>query len=226
MPTSKEQEFKCPLGDQGCQWLEHISKLQSRVDELAQLVSQDPLTGLHNLRHFNDILPQTMERTRRLGHASGLIMIDLDNFKAVNDTWGHEIGNLTLKQAGTIMTQQVRMVDTVCRYGGEEFVVVLPDTQLRQCVKIAERIRKSIEATPLIFSEGEVYITASMGIEVYQGETQMTSQALVHAADKLLYQAKHAGRNQVAHRDFAEVESTTAVSQEEIDALFKGSDVS
>lgn len=224
MQRSKNQQFKCPFGDQDCQWQEEISKLQKKVDELAELVSHDPLTGLYNLRHFNVILPQILERTRRFRHATCLIMIDLDNFKNINDTWGHEAGNLALQLTAKILTQQVRMIDSVCRYGGEEFVVVLPDTQLRQGVIVAERMRKALAATPVKFDDREICFTASMGIEVYHSETHVSAQALIVAADKLLYQAKSNGRNQVVHRDFSEVEVTKAVSQEEKDALFKRPD--
>jgi diguanylate cyclase (GGDEF)-like protein len=224
MPRTKDQQFKCPLGDQDCQWQDEIVRLQSQVDELAELVSQDPLTGLYNVRHFKQILPQIMERARRMRHVSCLIMMDLDNFKSVNDNWGHEVGNLALKQTAEILTQHVRMIDTVCRYGGEEFAIVLPDTQLRQGVYVAERIHTSLEETPLTFVDSEVRLTASLGIEVYDSDTQVTPQALIDAADRFLYQAKNDGRNRIAHRDLADVESSTAVSQEEREALFTRSD--
>ncbi len=224
MPRTKDQQFKCPLGDQDCQWQDEIVRLQSQVDELAELVSQDPLTGLYNVRHFKQILPQIMERARRMRHVSCLIMMDLDNFKSVNDNWGHEVSNLALKQTAEILTQHVRMIDTVCRYGGEEFAIVLPDTQLRQGVYVAERIRTSLEETPLTFVDSEVRLTASLGIEVYDSDTQVTPQALIDAADRFLYQAKNDGRNRIAHRDLADVESSTAVSQEEREALFTRSD--
>lgn len=218
------QLLKCPVGEQDCQWQEEISRLQRQVGELAELVSHDPLTGLYNVRYFEQIIPKILEGTRRSNHPSCLIMIDLDHFKNINDTWGHEVGNIALKQAASILTQQVRMIDIVCRYGGEEFIVILPDTQLRQAVTVAERVRKTFAATPVIFNDGEFSFTASMGVEIYRKDHPITAREFIEEADKLLYQAKNAGRNRIAHRDFSEVEVSTAVSQEEREALFGRSD--
>lgn len=214
-----EDSPRCPVGEPACDWLDEVTKLRQRVDELAELVSHDPLSGLFNYRHFSETLPTVLERTRRSGRPSCLIMFDIDHFKRVNDTWGHEVGNIALKQAARILRQQTRMVDIVCRYGGEEFVVILPDTQLRQAVHVAERIRRTIEQTAVKLDQGEFHFTASMGVEVYQAQDSLEEEAFVEAADKLLYQAKESGRNRVAHRDFTEVESQTSVSKEERDAL-------
>jgi len=221
MQTKTESARLCPNEGITCPWWNELSELRQRVDQLQELVSHDPLTGLFNFRHFSDTLPAVLEKTRRSLRPSCLIIVDLDHFKNINDTWGHEIGNIALKRAAGILTQQVRMVDVVCRYGGEEFVVILPDTRLRQAVEVAERIRRAIEQTTLVFDGGELNFTASMGVDVYRSEAPVSSEEFIDSVDKLLYQAKHAGRNRVCHRDFAEVESVTQVSQDERDALFE-----
>lgn len=213
------ENYQCPVGEEDCHWLGELAKLQQQVDELTELVSHDPLTGLYNFRHFSELLPRVLERAKRSSHPSCVIMVDLDHFKNINDTWGHEVGNIALKQAAAILLKQVRMIDIACRYGGEEFVIILPDTALRQAVHVAERIRLAIAETPVVFSEGEFNFTASMGVDVYSSQAPLSAEQFMESVDKLLYQAKAEGRNRICHRDFAEVESATSVSQEEKDAL-------
>ncbi len=115
MPSRTEQEHLCPVGEQDCKWLSELSRLRQKVNELTELVSHDPLTGLYNVRHFSEILPQTLERTRRNGNPGCLMLADLDHFTKINDNWGHEIGNIVLKEATRTLKQQVRIVDTVDR---------------------------------------------------------------------------------------------------------------
>jgi diguanylate cyclase (GGDEF)-like protein len=199
--------------------LDEVAQLRGRVDRLEELVTHDSLTGLYNLRHLQAVLPVVLERTRRSDRPASLIMLDIDHFKQINDTWGHEVGNLALKQTARILCQQVRLVDIVCRYGGEEFVVVLPDTGLRQAVQIAERIRRRIANRPVAHAGGEFRMTVSMGVEVHQPGEDHNPQAFIESADRLLYRAKESGRNRVSHRDFAEVATETGVSQDEKEAL-------
>lgn len=220
-PMDKEtnQAPTCPVGETSCTWLAELQQLRERVDALADLVSHDALTGLLNRRHFDLTLPAVLERTRRSLQPACLVLIDLDHFKHINDTWGHPVGDLALQHAANIMQQQVRMVDSIYRYGGEEFVVILPDTRLRQAVEVAERIRVAIQDTPLELEEGELGFTASLGVEVHLPTQSTSPEKLLEATDKLLYQAKETGRNKVCHRDFSEAESQTEVSREEREAL-------
>jgi len=219
MNAKTDQSPSCPVGEPSCNWLDELQQLRRRVDELAELVSHDSLTGLFNYRHFSGTLPAVLERTRRSLQPACLILVDLDHFKNINDTWGHQIGDLALKHAARIMQQQVRMVDVVCRYGGEEFAVILPDTQLRQAIVVAERIRRCIEETPLLIAEDELRFTASLGIDVYMPGDAHSPDALIESTDKFLYEAKETGRNKVCHPDPSEVESQTEVSREERNAL-------
>ncbi len=219
MKTDSQQPPKCPVGEPECPWLDELQALHGRVTQLEELVSRDPLTGLYNMRHPQETLPVVLERTRRNHKPACLMMVDLDHFKRVNDTWGHEVGNIALKQTARILRSQVRIVDIVCRYGGEEFVIILPDTGLRQAVQIAERIRRTIEETPVRHEEGEFHMSASMGVDVYMPLDERSPDAFLDSADKMLYQAKEGGRNRVVHRDFSDIETETGVSAEEKDAL-------
>ncbi len=218
MDATPEQP-ECPLGESACPWLDEVRALRRRVEQLEELVARDPLTGLYNVRHLHEVLPAMLERTRRTHRPLCLIMLDLDHFKQVNDTWGHEVGNIALRQTARILSAQVRIVDTVCRYGGEEFVVILPDTGLRAAVRIAERIRQAIAETPVEHPDGSLRLTASMGVEIHRPQDDIDPEALIEAADRLLYQAKQSGRNRVCHRDIEEIEPDTGVSTEEKDAL-------
>lgn len=219
MSTKPQQSTECPAGVESCPWLDELHQLRDRVDSLEELVSRDPLTGLYNVRHLQETLPVVLERTRRNHRPACLIMVDLDHFKQINDTWGHEVGNLALKQTAKILCKQVRIVDIVCRYGGEEFVIILPDTGLRQAVQIAERIRACIADKPVVHEHGETRMTASMGVDVHLPSDDRDPEAFIEAADRLLYRAKESGRDRVCHRDFAEVGVESGVSHEEKDAL-------
>ena len=219
MSADPEQPPECPVGEQACPWLDEVQALRGRVDRLEELVTHDSLTGLYNLRHLQDLLPVVLERTRRNRRPACLIMLDLDHFKKVNDTWGHEVGNIALRQTAKILSQQVRIVDTVCRYGGEEFIIILPETGLRQAVQIAERIRRCIAETTVVHEKGEFTMTASMGVDIHQPDDDRGAEAFIESVDELLYRAKEAGRNHVCHRDFAEVEVEAGVSHDEKAAL-------
>lgn len=219
MNGEPEQSPQCPVGEQDCPWLRELEKLRVRIEGLEELVSRDPLTGLHNVRHLQEMLPVVLERTRRSHRPASLIMLDLDHFKKINDTWGHEVGNIALRQAARLLCSHVRIVDIVCRYGGEEFIIVLPDTGLRQAVQIAERIRRAIEETPVEHDGGRFHMTASLGVDVYLPRDKRSPEAFIEDADRMLYQAKESGRNRVAHRDFSEIETETGVSSEEREAL-------
>ena len=201
---------ECPVGESACAIIDEVVRLR-------ELVITDPLTGLYNLRYFLTALDQEMERTERTQIATALMMIDLDHFKSINDTWGHQAGDEVLRQTARIIRDSTRRLDIQCRYGGEEFVVILPSTERRLAVQVAERLRENIEFTPIAAMGREIHVTASIGIAFHSAETPCDATTLISRADELLYAAKHNGRNRVCFPDF--VTESTAVSGEEKDLL-------
>ena len=135
----EDKPLKCPVGESSCEWLDEVESLRLKIDELSDLVSTDALTGLFNFRHFKTVLQAEMDRSKRSGIPTSLVLVDADHFKNVNDTYGHEIGNQALKHLTKILKNEVRTTDIVCRYGGEEFAIVFPETHLNLAVKVAAK---------------------------------------------------------------------------------------
>ncbi len=217
---SKERESAvCPAGEPECPRLDELAELTSRAAELAKLVHKDSLTGLFNYRHFQLAISQEMERTRRTGSPVSIIMADLDHFKKFNDQWGHEAGNQVLKHVGELITLVMRKIDILCRYGGEEFALLLPATELPRAVEAANRLRSAFEKSPVEMGAQSVTVTASFGVEVFMKGDSIDEMELVRRADALLYQAKSLGRNRVCHRGFDLLNAEGQVSRKEKDEL-------
>lgn len=202
----------CPAGDDKCTNLSEVQRLREEVRQLSNMVRTDELTGLFNFRYFNQALSLEMERTRRSGQPTCLIMFDLDHFKDVNDVHGHEVGNILLKHVASLVQKTVRRLDIPCRYGGEEFTIILPDTTLRQGVRFANRLRLIIENSPVKAGDIMLGIEASFGVDVYSRGHSLTEKEFVEKVDGFLYLAKQQGRNQVCHEKF---DSDTSVSVDE-----------
>ena len=167
---------------------------------LAALAQTDPLTQVLNRRALTDRLVSELDRARRYGHAVAVLMLDLDHFKAINDTRGHLVGDGVLKDTAEILRSAVRSADFVARYGGEEFVIVLPETSLEGAVTFAERLRERIFATP--FEGGgsaTLTLSVSVGVSLFPGPRIASVDDLLSAADAALYRAKADGRNCVRH---------------------------
>lgn len=211
----------CPVNEPECHWLDELDKLRQENSELKLLVTTDTLTGLYNFRYFQEHLLREMERTTRAGRPTCIIMIDIDFFKAINDEWGHEAGNQALKEAANVFRQAIRSSDVVCRYGGEEFVIILPQTTLPTAVNVAERVRLWLEKTAVNYEGDSINLTASFGVGVYNKDKILSIEEFVDSVDQFLYQAKQQGRNRVCHADYASVKSETSVSSEEKAALFE-----
>jgi len=212
----------CPDG-RACQFSQRIDDLTEEVSRLSQLVSVDPLTQLFNYRHFSQTLAQEIGRSQRTLQATSLIMIDIDHFKKVNNQWGHEKGNQALKLIAKCIIDNIRKLDIACRYGGEEFAIILPSSDIVTSARVAERIRQSIEQTPLTVAlenntTQHIPLTASAGLSSYNGNNDPASCNIVEAADEQLYLAKEQGRNRVCYAVIEEVEHQQ-VSTEEKDAL-------
>jgi two-component system cell cycle response regulator len=163
-----------------------------------EMAITDELTGLHNRRFMSHHLDSLIESSKHLNKPLTLAIMDIDLFKSVNDTHGHDIGDEVLKEVGRRVTANVRESDLACRYGGEEFVVILPDTSLAISSSIAERLRRNLETTPIEISRepGKLGITMSIGIAAFTGGDDKATD-LLHRADQALYHAKHTGRNRV-----------------------------
>lgn len=221
MGTRVTKRGECPVGETECVRLDELRRALEEIEALSRQVHVDSLTGLFNYRHFMLMTEQELERTRRSGRPTALIMVDLDRFKIVNDDWGHEAGNRALQQCAELMRTVMRKIDIPCRYGGEEFALLLPSTELPHAVAVAERLRRAIESTPITHAGSSFSVTASMGVEACARRDQMTAGTLIERADELLYQAKLEGRNRVCHRDYELVGSGGKVGRDEKDELLK-----
>ncbi len=161
-----------------------------------QLAHRDPLTGIANRLSLNEALIREINRTQRYNLSLTILMIDLDHFKAINDSYGHSSGDLVLQESATRIENSLRLSDQAFRIGGEEFVVLLPDTDLESAKVVAERIRKSIASKPVTNNEFEINFTTSIGIaELGEHDNE---KSLFDHADKALYLAKNGGRNRFA----------------------------
>ena len=176
---------------------EREAELQKALKESRELAITDPLTGLHNRRYLWELLGRELLKARRNRTPVAAILADIDHFKRFNDTWGHEAGDLVLKQVAEVIREHVRGSDIGCRYGGEELAVILPETELEVAVERAERIRLGIAAVRLEHG-GRVLeaVTASFGVAMFPRHAD-NAEALLRAADEALYEAKRAGRNRV-----------------------------
>lgn len=191
--------------------------LQRLIDGLCDLSLKDPLTGLANRRHFQAVLEREIDRVTRSGEAALLLMLDIDRFKQVNDTYGHLAGDRVLQAVARTLNSCVRPMDTLARYGGEEFAVVLPACQAAFGRAVAERIRRTIAATPVrIDSSTELDVTISIGGAFALQWIRSTTPLWTDRADHQLYRAKSEGRNRVC----IEEQPDSTVTAEEKGMLF------
>lgn len=164
--------------------------------QVQQMAVTDELSGYYNRRHFYKLVDLELARSRRYNHPVSLLMIDLDHFKEINDRYGHATGDQVLKNICNQISLAVRESDTLGRYGGEEFVLLLPETSLDKAVEVAERLCRMIEAYRVVFNGSEISITLSIGVAAI-GPDCKDSDSLFQQADLAMYQAKLAGRNRV-----------------------------
>ncbi len=209
-PVQEHAQTSCPAGDENCPNLSEVERLRKEVTHLAAMVRTDELTGLFNFRYFTQAISLEMERTRRSGQPVCLIMLDLDHFKEVNDEHGHEVGNQVLSFVSGLILKTIRRLDIPCRYGGEEFTIILPDTNLKQGVRFANRLRLTIQKTPIKTGELELNIEASCGVDVYEKGDEVSEKEFIEQVDGYLYTAKQEGRNRVCHREISSDESKPA----------------
>ncbi|MHB1127006.1 MAG: diguanylate cyclase [Bacillota bacterium] len=176
-------------------------KLESSQAELKELTVRDSLTGLYNHREFQNRLKEEFARSRRYARPLSLLMIDIDHFKKINDTYGHQVGDEVLCAFSRRLVREVRPIDEISRYGGEEFVIILPETSAQGALATAERIRSLIARQSIIDHNGQsVPMTISIGVSVYP-EDGLSENELIRNADHALYAAKQSGRNCVRRFD-------------------------
>ena len=169
-----------------------------RALEMEQLAITDPLTGIYNRRFFDEVAEKELERTRRSGSSLSLIMFDIDNFKQVNDTFGHLLGDEVLKNLADTCKENIRSMDFFTRFGGEEFLVLMPDTGQESAQETAERLRSVVAGKAMATTDGsDIFITISLGIATFEDEQSVDMNTMLDRADKAMYQAKEAGRNRV-----------------------------
>ena len=171
-------------------------ELITAKEESEQLARTDVLTGLNNRRSFFEMGEMILKNTKRYGHSLSVVMLDIDNFKSINDTYGHAIGDAVLKAIAKTLSQGVRDSDFTARVGGEEFAVILQETNLTSAQELIERLRAAIQLTNIHIESQDINVTASFGIAQFEAENEDFDK-LLSRADIALYQAKKGGRNQV-----------------------------
>jgi diguanylate cyclase (GGDEF)-like protein len=172
--------------------------MQNRA--LSEISARDTLTGLYNRWYVMEKIDSEMNRALRHGAPMSVLMLDLDHFKNVNDSFGHSVGDQVLKNVGQVLRESCRVYDVPGRYGGEEFCIVLPETRVGNTGAVAERIRSRLAATKIPIGNTSVTVTASIGVagmDSVPDEGVVSAAALVDRADRALYSAKHLGRNRV-----------------------------
>ena len=165
-----------------------------KLEELKNLSVRDDLTGLFNSRQFYSHIAQEVDRSNRYFRPLSLILMDIDNFKSLNDTYGHLFGDKILSGMGEIIKSAIRMQDTAYRYAGDEFTILLPETELERAIAVAERVRRAIEIeTQLLSDPKSLKVTVSIGVVEYLTDEEIKS--FVHRADGAMYASKRKGRN-------------------------------
>jgi diguanylate cyclase (GGDEF)-like protein len=174
-----------------------VSLVVSRlVGELRRMARRDPLTGLLNRRAIDEALADEAQRARRLASPFAVLMMDVDHFKSVNDEQGHAAGDRALQHLATLLSTQMRDIDRLGRYGGEEFLVLLPATSGEDSAVMAERLRERVASMPMSWEDAMLRLTISVGVAPWRGDVDDVS-AMLARADDALYRAKSAGRNRV-----------------------------
>lgn len=189
----QDLQFLSVIGYQMAATLKHFQRFSS----IKNIAIYDTLTGLYNRRYIEEKLGVDAKKSFYGGTPLSLVMVDIDHFKKVNDTLGHTEGDQALCKISSLLKNSVRKKDTVVRYGGEEFILILPETGLEESFVIAERIRRLVENTPFEVGKAQVNLTVSMGISNFPSHRAKSKEELIRMADQALYDAKRGGRNKV-----------------------------
>jgi diguanylate cyclase (GGDEF)-like protein len=197
---AQDLQFFSVIGYQMTAKIEHLQRLSS----VKNLASYDTLTGLYNRRYFEERFGTEVQQAFVNKTSLSLILIDIDHFKKVNDTFGHPEGDKILRSVASLLKNSVRKKDTVARYGGEEFILILPEVNLEAASMIAERIRRLVESTSFDVGSAHIHATISLGISSFPSHRARSKEELLKMADLALYHAKGEGRNRVSLYDPAQ----------------------
>ena len=173
-------------------------QLQDLQKKLKELASTDPMTRLYNRRFFTTMASHSLDLAKRNKKTLSLVMIDIDKFKNVNDTYGHQVGDDVIIHLANVFLENKRDSDIVCRYGGEEFVILFPNTSIEGAKKVAEKIREKVEASTInLAANKSLKYTISLGVAQVEVESEINIEQALKRADDALYEAKESGRNRV-----------------------------
>lgn len=172
-----------------------ISELEKKLSDMSKLAHEDQLTGLLNRRGFDTAMMRELARARRQRSPLSLALLDIDDFKCINDRHGHAAGDMALRHFAQLISAALRKTDTFARLGGEEFVIVLPDTSLQNAADTLDRIQKALADHPLKSGRKRIGLRFSAGLTHFDGKQDIN--ALINAADAGMYQAKEAGKNRI-----------------------------
>jgi len=190
---AQDLQFLSVIGYQMAASLKHFQRFSS----IKNIAIYDTLTNLYNRRYFEERLEVEAQKSFFGDTSLSLVMVDIDHFKRVNDTFGHTEGDRVLCEIASLLKTSVRKKDTVARYGGEEFILILPEAGLEESSMIAERIRRLVEGTPFEIGQAQINLTVSLGISNFPSHQARSKEELVKMADLALYDAKRRGRNRV-----------------------------
>lgn len=197
--TAGEVQFVCVTLFDVTDTSVYQTMMKDALKKLSEVSNRDGLTSLFNRRYLEQSLIKEFGRNHRYGTPLSVVMIDLDHFKIINDQYGHLAGDEVLRRTATIISNGVREADTAGRYGGEEFVLILPQTNLEGAVKLAERLRQNVAEEKIVFNNATIRVTISLGIA--QARDDIAShEELLQEADVCLYESKKQGRNRVTAR--------------------------
>ncbi len=174
-----------------------ISRIRHLMDQLEEQAALDGLTGVYNRRHFTELAVREIYRFHRFGGALSMIMLDLDHFKNINDSFGHSAGDAVLKAASKTLEETIRKTDIIGRFGGEEFIILLPETGPDSAAELAEKLRDRLERLAVSFQDRTFNVTASFGVTGVVSPDKTSLEELFECADRALYEAKTFGRNRV-----------------------------